>query len=305
MNLPRWSDANLKFLHSWVFSSLLPESQIGQHSVYDPSKSSSWSKLNGASFELSYGDGSGAAGIVGYDKVVIGQATVTSQAVECATSVSASFVDDAASDGLVGLGFSVINSVKPTPQQTFFGNIMSQLEQPVFTADLDINGDGTYEFGVIDESKYSGSLSYVDIDSSSGYWQFESPSYSIAGTVITAVDPSPAIADTGTSLLLLDAATVLAYYSQVIGATLSPTEGGYVYPCSATLPDFAIAVGSNYMVELSGSDLTYAEVDSTICFGGIQSNAGAGLQVFGDMLLQRQFVVFDGGNVSLGMAPKA
>jgi len=66
--------------------------------------------LQGATFSVSYGDGSGAAGTVGTDTVDIGGATVTSQAVELATAVSQSFVADASTDGLVGLAFSTLNT---------------------------------------------------------------------------------------------------------------------------------------------------------------------------------------------------
>ncbi|KAH0406192.1 acid protease, partial [Aureobasidium melanogenum] len=123
----------------WVFSTALSSSEIGQHSAFNPSKSSSYQELQGYSFSLSYGDGSGAAGVVGTDTVDIGGATVTRQAIELATSVSSAFVSDADSDGLVGLAFSNLNSVSPTPQKTFFDNIMSELAQPVFTACLDLD----------------------------------------------------------------------------------------------------------------------------------------------------------------------
>ncbi|KAL1303538.1 hypothetical protein AAFC00_006911 [Neodothiora populina] len=289
----------------WVFSSYLSKAEIGEHSVYDPSKSSSFSNYTGASFSISYGDGSGAKGNVGYDTVDIGGATVQKQAIELATSVSQAFVDDADSDGLVGLAFPSINSVKPNPQNTFFTNIMDELEQPLFTVDLDADGSGTYEFGVIDSSKYTGEIVFTAIDTSSGYWQFDSPKYSIGGTVKTRSNGSPAIADTGTSLLLLDPAVVEDFYSQVDGAFEDDSVGGYTYPCSAKLPDFAVSIGDEYMAKLTGAELTYAQVSQDTCFGGIQSNGGSGLQIYGDVLLQQQFVVFHGKEGLLGMADKA
>lgn len=182
---------------------------------------------------------------------------------------------------------------------------MSSLEQPVFTANLDADGSGEYEFGVIDTSKYTGDLTFTAVDTSSGFWQFESPQYSVGGTVKTNSNASPAIADTGTSLLLLDPAVVEDYYSQVTGAKEDDSVGGYVYPCSASLPDFAVSIGSDYMAKLSGSDLTYAKVDTETCFGGIQSNGGSGLQIFGDVLLTQQFAVFHGESAMIGMATKA
>ncbi|KAK6007624.1 hypothetical protein QM012_004438 [Aureobasidium pullulans] len=289
----------------WVFSTALTSAEIGQHSAFNPSKSSTYKELDGYSFSLSYGDGSGAAGVVGTDTVDIGGATVTRQAIELATSVSSAFVSDADSDGLVGLAFSTLNSVSPTPQKTFFDNIMSELAQPVFTASLDLDGSGTYEFGTIDSSKFTGDLEFTPVNAASGFWQFDSSCYSIGGKTYNRTNATPAIADTGTSLLLLDPEVVQAYYSQVPSANYDSTVGGYTYDCSENLPDFAVAVGDNYMANIPGSGITFSPVDSKTCFGGIQSNSGSDVQIFGDALLKHHFVVFHGESNLLGMAAKA
>lgn len=286
-----------------MFSSYLPSSEIGSHSVFNPNKSSTYKNYTGASFNIAYGDGSGAEGFVGYDTVNIGGAVVKHQAVELATSVSSAFVSDTESDGLVGLAFSSINSVSPVAQNTFFANIMSSLEQPVFTVTLDQDGSGEYEFGTIDTSKYTGDLTFTTIDQSAGYWQFDSMSYSVGGNVTNRTSASAAIADTGTSLLLMDDEVVEAYYGQVTGAKNDDSIGGWVYSCSADLPDLEVAVGS-YMAKLPGANMTYTSVSSSLCYGGLQSNSGSGLQIFGDMLLAQQFTVFH-GEALLGMAAKA
>jgi hypothetical protein len=41
------------------------------------------------------------------------------------------------------------------------------------------------------------------------------------------------------------------------------------------------------------------------CFGGLQSSAGIGLNIFGDVALKAAFVVFNGGTKQLGWAKKA
>lgn len=239
------------------------------------------------------------------DVVNIGGATVTSQAVELATAISGSFIDDTSSDGLLGLAFSNLNSVQPTQQKTFFDNIQSSLEQPVFTADLDQTGQGTYEFGAINPA--AGNISFTKVDSSTGFWQFNAATYSIAGKSATSTGAQASIVDTGTSLMLLNDDIVTAYWGQVQGAQNSEEQGGFIYPCSAsaTLPEIAVAVGdSGYMAGVSGKGLEYAQIDSTNCFGGLQSNAGQEMQILGDVLIRQHYVVFDGGNTQVGFAAK-
>lgn len=261
--------------------------------------------MQGGSWKIAYGDGSGASGSVGYDQVTIGGVTAAKQAVELATSVSGSFIQDTNNDGLVGLAFGTINTIEPRAQATFFENVMQQLDQPVFTARLRHNAPGTYTFGTIDKSEYTGDIHYTPINTEHGFWQFESPTYSIGGQTRQCTTCSAAIADTGTSLMLLDADIVKAYYAQVDGATNSPFQGGYTYPCDTTLPDLGVAVGTGYTATIKGADLTYAEIGRGKCFGGLQSNAGQGIQILGDVFLKQFLAVFDGGNNQFGIAAGA
>lgn len=74
--------------------------------------------------------------------------TATSQAVEAATSVSSQFTQDKDNDGLVGLAFSSINTVKPKAQTTFFDTVKGSLDKALFAADLKAGAAGSYDFGV-------------------------------------------------------------------------------------------------------------------------------------------------------------
>ncbi|ORX96896.1 aspartic peptidase domain-containing protein [Clohesyomyces aquaticus] len=294
----------------WMFSTSLSKATIGQHSAFDPQKSTSFKLVQGAQFSISYGDGSGAAGIVGTETVNIGGVSVTNQAVELATAVSQSFVQDTNTDGLVGLAFSKLNTIndgtKKTPQKTFFDNVAPNLAEPVFTADLAADGSGSYEFGRIDTTKFTGQMAWIPVNASSGFWQFDSKSFAVNGKVQQNPTASKAIADTGTSLLLVDQAVAEAYYSQVQGAQNNAQVGGFIYPCQTKLPDMSVAIGADYMAVIPGSQITFATVDqaNTTCFGGVQGNGGAGLQIYGDTMFKAQFVAFNNGNQSLGFAPK-
>lgn len=120
----------------WVYSSETPASEVNGQSVYAPGASNTSSKQSGLTWSISYGDGSSSKGDVYYDTVAIGELSVTDMAVEVATEVSAEFTADTEIDGLLGLGFSNLNTVSPTQQKTIFDKAEGQLDSFLFTADL-------------------------------------------------------------------------------------------------------------------------------------------------------------------------
>ncbi|KAI0517936.1 aspartic peptidase domain-containing protein [Xylaria bambusicola] len=288
----------------WVFNTQLSSAATQGHALYDPASSANFKLIKNAQFQIQYGDGSGAEGIVGTDVVNIGGAEVQAQAVELATAVTQSFVNDIATDGLLGLAFSSINTVQPQQQKTFFDNVKSSLAEPLFTADLRAGENGAYEFGRIDTTKFTGKMTFVDIDNSQGFWQFTSDSFAVdGGNAQTSVKGNQAIADTGTTLLLADPAVAEGYYSKVDGAVSDQQQGGFTIPCNAKLPDLQLSVG-NAMATVKGADLSFAPVDATgqTCFGGLQAGESGGLQVYGDIFFKSNFVVFNGGDNTLGFA---
>ncbi|KAF2124713.1 Asp-domain-containing protein [Dothidotthia symphoricarpi CBS 119687] len=285
----------------WVFSSLQASTQLAGHDYYTADASK---KLSGYTWKISYGDGSGAAGTVYADKVVVGGVTATSQAVEAATSVSSTFSQDTDTDGLLGLAFSSINTVQPVQQKTWFDTVKSQLALPVFSVYLKYHAAGSYDFGLIDSSKYTGAITYVNVDSSQGFWGFSATAYSVGTTTTTR--SIAGILDTGTTLIYVDTAVVAAYYAKVTGSKNDSTQGGYTFPCSATLPDFSITVGGVKQV-VPGRFINYAPVSSTVCFGGIQANTGIGFNIFGDIFLKSKYIVHERGTGTprLGFAQQA
>ncbi|CAD6572745.1 MAG: Type I transmembrane sorting receptor [Alectoria sarmentosa] len=288
----------------WVFSSELPANEQTGHNIYNPANSPTSAVDTGETWNISYGDGSSASGNVYTDVVNVGGTSVTGQAVELAETISSEFAQDQ-SDGLLGLAFSSINTVTPNQQQTFFANAESSLDSPLFTANLKKGEPGSYNFGYIDSSEYTGDITYTAVDNSQGFWGFTSSGYTVgSGSAVT--ESIPAIADTGTSLLLLPDDVISAYYGQVSGSSNSQTDGGYIFDCTATLPDLTLQI-EGYAAVVPGSYLNYAPAsESGSCFGGLQSNDGIGQSIFGDIFLKSQFVVFDdaSGGPQLGFAAK-
>ncbi|CAK42580.1 uncharacterized protein An15g06280, partial [Aspergillus niger] len=292
----------------WVFDTNLNETLTG-HTEYNPSNSSTFKKMDGYTFDVSYGDDSYASGPVGTDTVNIGGAIVKEQAFGVPDQVSQSFIEDTNSNGLVGLGFSSINTIKPEAQDTFFANVAPSLDEPVMTASLKADGVGEYEFGTIDKDKYQGNIANISVDSSNGYWQFSTPKYSVADGELKDIGSlNTSIADTGTSLMLLDEDVVTAYYAQVPNSVYVSSAGGYIYPCNTTLPSFSLVLGESSLATIPGNLINFSKVGTNtttgqaLCFGGIQSNGNTSLQILGDIFLKAFFVVFDMRGPSLGVA---
>ncbi|KAK6534130.1 Type I transmembrane sorting receptor [Arthrobotrys megalospora] len=284
----------------WVFSNLMPKAQQNRHEIYTPGSSAK--QIKGATWKIQYGDGSSASGIVVKDSVAIGRTVVKDQAVELAKTVSESFSSDSFSDGLVGLAFGSINTVQPQQQKTFFESAMDGLSKGVLTADLRHQETGSYDFGTIDSKKFTGEIQYTAIDSSQGFWQFNANSYTIGNS--TRKDEATAIADTGTTLLLVSNKIAKEYYAEVKGAKLDVQQGGYTFPCDAHLPDITLAVGDK-KATVSGSLINYAPIEegSKTCFGGLQGYDG-NMYIYGDIFFKSFFSVFDYENKQFGFAAK-
>ncbi|ATY63500.1 endothiapepsin precursor [Cordyceps militaris] len=273
----------------WVFST--QTEGAGFQTKYDPSRSSSAKRLSGATWEISYGDGSNCSGDVYTDDVTVGGLTVKGQAVEAAQEVSQQFAQGQ-SDGLLGLAFSQLNTVTPQKQKTWFDNVKPQLDSPLFVADLKHNAPGSYIFGKIPSGAEQ--ASYVDVDSSQGFWGF---------SATTMYGDVQAIADTGTTLLLLDDQSVQSYYANVQSAEYDQQEGGFVFNCGEQLPDFPFRVGGG-IITIPGAIIKYAQGSDGRCFGGIQAAGNIPFNIFGDIALKAAYVIFDGGNNRLGWAQK-
>ncbi|KAK4128842.1 acid protease [Parathielavia appendiculata] len=304
----------------WVFSSETPSRLQGGQKLYQIQDSTTSKRLANHTWSIQYGDGSRSAGNVYLDTVSVGGVTVFQQAVESATTVSSSFTADAASSGLLGLAFDSINQVRPNKQKTFISNALESLEMGLFTANLkkaEPTAAGNYNFGFIDETEFTGPLSFIDVNTTRGFWEFQASGFSIQSNANSSSNTSSmfvpvahsAIADTGTTLLLLPAAIAQAYYWQVPSARSSAVVGGWVFPCNATLPDLTLHIGT-YKAVVPGELIKFAPADTddfetaTVCYGGVQSSSGMPFAIYGDVFLKAQFTVFDVEGHQLGFAPK-
>lgn len=296
-----------------VWSSLLPENTVSQGKssgtvMYDPKNSSTVKKLSGSTWKIRYGDGSSASGVVVTDNVKVGDVIVEDQAIEVATKLSTQLTRQTDSHGILGLGFGVINTVQPEPVNTPLENMILQKDidedQELFTCYLgsykDKNdpdqGESFYTFGGIDQQAVRASgqqISYTPIDDSDGFWKFNSSSVVINGQTMT--NPSNmAIADTGTTLMLVSDLVAKAIYEAIPGSTYSEEAQGWLYPANTPadhLPTLSFAIGDTQIV-IEKEHIGFALIEGTeMVYGGIQSVGNLPYNIYGDVFLKCVYAV--------------
>ncbi|KAH6964493.1 aspartic peptidase domain-containing protein [Fusarium avenaceum] len=287
----------------WVFSTDTYQPSQEGHILYKPDKSTTSRRLNGQTWSIKYGDGTGANGIVYTDKVQVGNTYVNKQAVESATEVSDGIASDKFSHGIMGLAMSNLNTVRPTPQTTYFQNVQDKLAKPIFTANLQKGKAGNYNFGYLNQSEYYGSVGFAKVQKDSPWWQINVEGFRVAQGAPWHKYNYSAIVDTGTTLLLLPDYLVQFYYRKVKGSYVHQDYGVWVFPCTSNLPSFYFGFG-NYRGKVPGNYINYGRLTTTLCYGGIQSSEGIGFAILGDILLKAQFVVFDLKGSRVGFANK-
>ena len=94
---------------SWVLGSQLKRRGSPSHTFYQPGTTAV--REQGESWEILYGDGTGAAGVVYNDTVPLGETNIIGQSVEIATGASPEFLSPyEPADGVLGLGFDNENT---------------------------------------------------------------------------------------------------------------------------------------------------------------------------------------------------
>ena len=164
------------------------------------------------------------------------------------------------------------------------------------------HGKSFYTFGYIDQTALGGQTPvYTPVDNSQGFWMFQSPSAVVNGQQISRTG-NKAIADTGTTLALVDDSVCEAIYQTIPGAKYDETQQGYVFPTNSTinqLPVVSFAVG-DHQFEVQKEDLGFADAGNGMSYGGIQSRGDLTFDILGDTFLKAIYAIFDQGNLQFG-----
>lgn len=288
----------------WVPSASCPFSSCWFHPKYTDSSSSTYQK-NGSIFAIQYGSGP-VSGYLSEDVVGFGNSTVQGQVfaeINNATGLGAAFAIGKF-DGILGLAFKSISEYGiPTVFDNAYSQGLVSENQFAFYFSKTDGVDGELTLGGYDETKFSGSLTWIPLISES-YWEV-SLFFFLWGTQPVSA-ATKAVLDTGTSILAGPSADV-AKLALLAGATpfpLNPRE--YTIDCSkiSSLPSLSIG--------LNGRTCTLEPADYIINAGGLCLFGFTGIDIpsprgplwiLGDIFLRKYYSVFDYANNQVGVAP--
>jgi hypothetical protein len=170
---------------------------------------------------------------------------------------------------------------------------------------------GRYNFGYIDHDAYIGNVSYSNVTDDYPYWMFNTSGYAV-GDRRWNEEQLQVITDTGTTLVLMPEAVVGEYWGAVRGADWSSHDYGFIFPCTAELPDFILGTNTSLTekhepLRIPGALFNFGPANKNgTCFGGMQPSF-AQFGLLGDVALKASFVVHeqrDGVPPRVGFAAK-
>ncbi|KAK4135773.1 acid protease [Trichocladium antarcticum] len=296
----------------WVYTSETRKHVAGGRPVWVIEDSKTAKRVHNATWMIAYGDGSHAWGNVYKDTLSIGNITLPAAVIESATSASLSLTNDPDIDGIFGLAYGLPSQTEPQ-QPSVLSALTPLLSAPVFTADLQYHSScGAYTFGYIDHARHTANttIHYTPLVADATFWQFGYTGLHVGGQNVWYLSERwTAIADTGTTLLLLGADVVELYYATgVPGARHNTSIGGiWTYPCAGpALPDFEIGMANGWVATVPGRFMNYSVMpdDPATCMGGLQTFGLADFGIFGDIFLKAVYAVFDVGGARIGFADK-
>ncbi|KAF9902846.1 Type I transmembrane sorting receptor [Linnemannia zychae] len=295
----------------WLASTSCTSTACKAHRRFNPSKSKTF--LNDTlkrGFQISYGDGSFAKGVIASDIMNVGGVRVR-QTIGLATNESADFAVSKM-DGMFGLAFSSLESVPGV--KTFMENAIKDkvIALPVVSAYLPSlrktgGKGGHYLFGAIDSTKFRGNLTYVPV-TMRGYWQVTVQDVLVNGQSLNST--CQGIIDTGTTLVILDDKTAVAVHSRIDGALYDIDEMAWIVPCALgkNKSSGGSSVGfkmGDQVFEIPMVDMAWEPLKkgSRWCYSGVQSIQG-NMWVLGDTFIKNNYCVFDhSAQPSVGIAP--
>uniref|UniRef100_A0A914WJ38 Peptidase A1 domain-containing protein n=1 Tax=Plectus sambesii TaxID=2011161 RepID=A0A914WJ38_9BILA len=273
---------------------------------YDRTKSSTFVD-NGQKWNIGYGDGSNAGGVLAQDTYCFGSTGTTQLCIPNtvfgrATHLSG-FNNDA-TDGILGLAFQTIAVDHVVPPLI---NAISQklLDAPIFTVWLTevgpVNGKrgGVFTYGGLDTTNCGPIIAYQPL-SAATYWQFKIAG--IGAGSYSSNTGADVISDTGTSFIG-GPTGIVKEIATAVGAHYNAANQIYTIGCKATPPDVVITIGTN-KYNIKAKNYIVDGGNGQCYFGFFPfDSTGFGLSwILGDPFIRSYCNTYDIGQQRIGFA---
>ncbi|XP_059508478.1 cathepsin E-B-like isoform X1 [Stegostoma tigrinum] len=289
----------------WVPSAYCVSKACEQHRRFQSFFSSSYSP-RGNSFAIRYGTGQ-LMGMMGKDKVTIGNITVNGQEFGESIYEPGSTFTLAHFDGILGLGYPSLAEGGAVP---VFDRMMYQglLDKPMFSIlinrEMDSENGGELILGGIDHSRYTGKINWVRV-SQQGYWQIEVQTIKYHDTIICQKHCS-AIVDTGTSLIAGPYSAIRSMFPDYQEFQLGHGELRVECKRISQLPSMTFTIKDvEYTLEAEDYIKKFHD-EQEMCLYGFQAiniySPKGPLWILGDVFLAKFYTIFDRGNNKVGFA---
>ncbi|KAM4047759.1 gastricsin-like [Anomaloglossus baeobatrachus] len=286
----------------WVPSSNCQSEACGNHNVFNPSQSSTYTS-NGQQFTMSYGSGS-VSGVFGYDTVNVQGLTITNQEIGLTYTESGSSFYYSKFDGIFGMAYPAMSAGGAT---TVMQGMLQQnlLNYPIFSVYMS-SQSGEVIFGGVDNSLYSGQITWAPV-AQEVYWLIGIDEFAVNGQATGWCSQGcQAIVDTGTSPLTIPQ-QYMGTLLQYLGA--QQENGEFVVDCNnvQNLPSISFTInGNQFPIPASG----YINQYNGYCSVAVEetylpSQNGQPLWILGDVFLRQYYSVYDMSNNRVGFAQAA
>ncbi|KKK14764.1 putative aspartic-type endopeptidase (OpsB) [Aspergillus ochraceoroseus] len=281
---------------------------------YDPSSSSTYTYVS-SDFNITYADGSGAAGDYVTDTIRIGGASLEDFQFGVGYTSSSS-------EGVLGIGYTSNEALVSQNGETYpnlprslvKNGLIQSNAYSLWLNDLDAN-TGSILFGGVDTKKYHGELQTLPVQTVDGaYSEFiialtgvkysnKSTSRSYSSSSL----PAAVLLDSGSSLTYLPDSVVEDIYNDLDVVYEESTGAGYA-PCNMaqdninitftfTSPEITVSIDE---LLIDAGDLHFRSGERACIFGIVP--AGDSTAVLGDTFLRSAYVVYDLSNNEISLA---
>jgi hypothetical protein len=285
-------------------------------------------------FRIQYANNDRTSGPTYYDTVSVAGIAATNAIFGAANQLSGNVAGPIPFSGILGLAPDLIPASDITPSgPNWIRQVGPTLEAPLFCTFFEpeergvSEGKGVFDFGFIDEDKYTGTIQTVTKPATipgqrPAYgWSFTAHGVRIGETAHDTLASTETYIDSGATGVLLNTVSVDAYYQNVQGKmrTYIPAEDfyEYSYTCGAQLPDLEIYIGGEETLTipaeyLQGEPDPTDPANPTRCVGPVQYKPGpldpSAPQALGQPIYFAYFIIHDLKNpdaLKIGFADKS